>query len=181
MCIVIQTLNSGGWGREISIERLRYRSRLPVRLWEERYLVILFLDVSHVGMEVITTVRNYYQKQCCEKLLLSNFCVWRWLWMKANIQDDWWCCPVPGSCIRRFTVPNHDLSTPLCHFLCDQGTRRHTVSLWKSCLEGIQNEFQKASWNLIMHEKYTKGRKEPIRKQLRRLQLQCILIKYKKY
>lgn len=68
MCIVIQTLNSGGWGREISIERLRYRSRLPVPFWEERYLVILFLDVSHVGMEVITTVRNYYQKQCCEKL-----------------------------------------------------------------------------------------------------------------
>lgn len=32
-----------------------------------------------------------------------------------------------------------------------------------------------------MHEKYTKGRKEPIRKQLRRLQLQCILIKSKKY
>lgn len=30
-----------------------------------------------------------------------------------------------------------------------------------------------------MHEKYTKGRKEPIRKQLRRLQLQCILIKSK--
>lgn len=131
-------------------------------------------------MEVITTVRNYYQKQCCKKLLLSNFCV-RWLWMKANIQGDWWCCHVPCSCIRRYTVPNRDLSTPLCPFLCDQGTRRHTVSLWKSCLEGIQNEFQKASWNLIMHEKYTEGTKEPIRKQLRRLQLQCILIKYRKY
>lgn len=32
-----------------------------------------------------------------------------------------------------------------------------------------------------MHEKYTKERKEPIRKQLRRLQLPCILIKSKKY
>lgn len=157
MCIVIQALNSGGWSREISIERFRYRFRLAVWLWEERYLVILILDVSHVVMEVITTVRNYYQKQCCKKLLPSNFCVWRWLWMKANIQDDWWCCHVPGLCIRRFTVPNRDLSTPLCHFLCDQGTRRHTVSLWKSCLEGIQNEFQKASWNSIMHEKIHQG------------------------
>lgn len=73
------------------------------------------------------------------------------------------------------------LSFPHCSFLCDQGTRRHTASLWKSYLEGMQNEFWKASWNLIMHEKYTKGRKEPIRKQLRKLQLQCILIKSKKY
>ena len=70
---------------------------------------------------------------------------------------------------------------PQCSFLGDQEMKRHTASLWKSCLEGMRNEFRKASWNLIMHEKYTKGRKEPIRQQLRRLQLQCILIKSKKY
>lgn len=48
MCIVTHALDSGGWSTEISIERLTYRSRLAVRLWEERYLIILILDVSHV-------------------------------------------------------------------------------------------------------------------------------------